>query len=933
MAYLGRPGATAPLTSADIPDDSITASKIASGAITAADVAADMATQTELDALAFQGEPHIIPNVLYPAVAGKLLDGSTSHSGAYGTAQSDGYSYYYTDIKGSKPIKDPRIGAHFGSQRYKTRSMQLLEQETATEGKDIFSIDGREWFRAYSTGGGWLMQNHSDGNFIQAFADCAGCYLEITGYFNDINFLVNGHNNRCDDIDISVNGTLSVDGSTTLGGDSPSSIISPLGTRFVDSSQLMHGGTTLSASLGTTPAINTVRYEAKTGSGEYIGFQGIELIAQDTTSTANKSKIQIPSQNVVSYGKKFTVSGTPHYNPFAFKTDGTTAWTSGNHNGTAWPVGTGSSANIDTATSLGLAAWVSTNYYKPYNGGRVVWWIDSSGTLKCSVNMMPPNARSIANSASLTNGTEKGDDSAGTSSAAVANNTFYPTFTDQAIDHSQAEVAKTFNYREFGNGGANAGTGGANYADASMLSGVDDGAYVMDDGLTSVAFKAGVGSSTGGFDIAADFNLAVTFIGTGLSYTQRTSATAWTIHHIAQNLPYGTHVIRWDRDASSSNMPLTLDGVTFTTGSTAYTIFHMLEQLHFYHPKKPPIPEDAVVLADYCLMADYVALTSPGATKISKGVRRCNGTRDVHYDSSSALGANVTINLTDGGEWGYFAIDSHSSAVTTCTLPYFGTTAQGNGQAQDAAGFSNMQYSVSGSAYADSSETILNNNDHTYADPVIITTAMTLGSNGIKHIMGGGGYKFVGFDVVTPIHTSSHYQTFETPYLYELVGGDRNMEQTNLVVTPDGKTWDEVTRDVSYIGINSLVTTTDTNETVGANSGKVEFDEWRGLSQGKNYANKDFAIAYDGVICLRDGWYTSHCQNIANSSYTETSSLVLLINNAYVAYAHTSDSANYVSYGHTHTFYAKRGDFLQISGIWHGTKDYGWWEINRAIKV
>ena len=159
------------------------------------------------------------------------------------------------------------------------------------------------------------------------------------------------------------------------------------------------------------------------------------------------------------------------------------------------------------------------------------------------------------------------------------------------------------------------------------------------------------------------------------------------------------------------------------------------------------------------------------------------------------------------------------------------------------------------------------------------------------------------------------------------------MEQTNLVVTPDGKTWDEVTRDTSYIGINSLVTTTDTNETVGANSGKVEFDEWRGLSQGKNYANKDFAIAYDGVICLRDGWYTSHCQNIANSSYTETSSLVLLINNAYVAYAHTSDSANYVSYGHTHTFYAKRGDFLQISGIWHGTKDYGWWEINRAIKV
>jgi hypothetical protein len=64
---------------------------------------------------------HIIPDVLYPALNGKLLDGSTSHSGAYGTAQSDGRMYYYTDIRGSKSIKDPRIGAHFGSQRHKFR--------------------------------------------------------------------------------------------------------------------------------------------------------------------------------------------------------------------------------------------------------------------------------------------------------------------------------------------------------------------------------------------------------------------------------------------------------------------------------------------------------------------------------------------------------------------------------------------------------------------------------------------------------------------------------------------------------------------------------------------------------------------------------------------------------------------------------------------
>ena len=86
-----------------------------------------------------QGEPHIIPGVLYPAISAKLLDGTTSHSGNYGTAQSDGKSYYYTDIKGSKPIKDPRIGGHFGSQRHKFKSRQILEQETATHGFCLFS--------------------------------------------------------------------------------------------------------------------------------------------------------------------------------------------------------------------------------------------------------------------------------------------------------------------------------------------------------------------------------------------------------------------------------------------------------------------------------------------------------------------------------------------------------------------------------------------------------------------------------------------------------------------------------------------------------------------------------------------------------------------------------------------------------------------------
>ena len=48
MAYLGRPGATAPLTSADIPDNSITAAKIVDATIEAGDIATGGVDTAEL---------------------------------------------------------------------------------------------------------------------------------------------------------------------------------------------------------------------------------------------------------------------------------------------------------------------------------------------------------------------------------------------------------------------------------------------------------------------------------------------------------------------------------------------------------------------------------------------------------------------------------------------------------------------------------------------------------------------------------------------------------------------------------------------------------------------------------------------------------------------------------------------------------------------
>ena len=390
---------------AEIIDDAVTAAAIATGAVVADGIGAGAVveaglgtgavTAAKLSSTALASvehvKPHIQPGTLQPAVAGKLLDGSTSHSGAYGTAQADGFSYYYTDIKGSKPIKDPRIGAHFGSQQHRVKSRQYLKDESAAQGTDVYSLDGREWMRVsgnenyfeYGNRGLCLklQKTTSDTNFI-----------EITGYFSAANY------DRYTDADNRYT-RCSLNGGTVNETDHNPVIGSILYGKFWDS------GSILKLTPNSTPAlgINTITIHNK--ASDESNIHGIELIAQDVADATRRNHVSIPAQNVIAGGKKYSIGSNTltnavhkHYNPFAFKTDGSTAWAAAAHNGTSWPVGTGSSHNIDTGTSLGLSAWLhSSNYYKPYNGGRVVVWVANDGTIKTSVNVMPPNARSIGN--------------------------------------------------------------------------------------------------------------------------------------------------------------------------------------------------------------------------------------------------------------------------------------------------------------------------------------------------------------------------------------------------------------------------------------------------------------------------------------------------------------------------------------------------------
>ena len=895
----------------ELASNAVTTAKITDANITAAKVASSAITKEKLAAEAIEVKPHIKYGMLYPALKDtggtvRLSDGVTAHSGTvYGTAQADGKSYYYTDIKGSKPIKDPRIGGHFGSQRHMFKSIQLLEQETTTHGDKVYSIDGREWMRCT---GAIDFVNATGGVYVK-LASATTSFFEITGYFNGFNFL-----NLTQDSSRPFK--VEVDGVTAHASFNPNGAVnSPLALRYTSSGSVSNVDITASSSLSSDTAlgIHTIRLSYVSGSANYP--TGCELITQDTGSTARKQHVNIPAQNVVSYGKKFSVGSATltnavhkHYNPFAFKTDGTTAWASGTNNGTSFPVGTGSSHNIDTATSLGLENWKSgTDYYKPYNGGRVVRWVANDGTIKTSVTVMPPNARSIGNSASLTNGTAKAN-------ASIANNTYYPTFeagtTDDFPTTALTEIAKEFHWREFGNGSCNAGSNSANFADPSMVSGTaDDCAWIMDDGLTSLSWDNclwynGTGNSLGMGVNSNNDGWYFIFIGTGV--TVRTPHGNFL--QLAQNLPYGTHIVKLVYTGSPNGGTYTIDGVP-VTNSNSSSVYWTQEWMGFYQPKKPPVPDDACILADYMLMADFVKQTATSANiygEISKGSRLVSSSRDHFYNSSAAFHAE---SCKPRGDVIGLPV-KNGSADATAKLPFFGTT-----------GAFHVAYSeqawpceLGGSA---ATETKLDNTTSTLGDAITIAETVTLGQTSIQTTIPSGEYIIVSTQVATPIHTSSHYQPFETPLLKELVGGDRNMEQNNLIVTPDGKSWEEVTRDTSYIG-SGRVSAAAENDTWILNNDNGVFDEMRGADStavGPARYNKDFAIGHDRFICLVDGNYKitfKFLQKHAEHVY-------LRVNGANISGSHhQANSGEYGTAIMVENVQLKRGDYVHTYDQFHG---------------
>ena len=93
----------------------------------------------------------------------------------------------------------------------------------------------------------------------------------------------------------------------------------------------------------------------------------------------------------------------------------------------------------------------------------------------------------------------------------------------------------------------------------------------------------------------------------------------------------------------------------------------------------------------------------------------------------------------------------------------------------------------------------------------------------------------------------------------------------------------------------------------------------------KNWMNKDFAIAYDRLICLKDGWYEIHSQSLRKATVNHCH---ILVNGTNTMYCHAG-SSDHDTPSNTVKIFLKRSDYIQNKGGWFQGLDYATFQISR----
>jgi hypothetical protein len=335
-----------------------------------------------------------------------------------------------------------------------------------------------------------------------------------------------------------------------------------------------------------------------------------------------------------------------------------------------------------------------------------------------------------------------------------------------AADHTNEEVVRSYNWREFGAGRADDFSSIA-YIGASKTFTIDDDSTTL---IASTIYSHADGSLAP-FSNGAFFQIQ--FVGTGLdvvvadsvaggsdSYTYQIdggTATAWAntagnttlrIQRVVSGLPYGTHTFRFNR-------------VTATTWEPGFRNFIV------YQPKKPTLPAGATELADYNVLANFTPATTALTESISTGVLRKVTNREMFL--SGTWIATQTINSGGGTAPVGGTYINTTTANSYVQYTFFGTgfdfrfgtssttqlnvtmSVDGNNNLTSLGASTGFYGSVT--SFTASTGVIVGNIQNTFANGAYVT-GLPLGVHTVRVTYNTGAtFPVEAFDIITPIHS------------------------------------------------------------------------------------------------------------------------------------------------------------------------------------
>jgi len=697
----------------------------------------------------------------------------------------------FTEIKNeqgqSRKIADltQNLKAHQGVERVMFKNIKKVN-EVGPSGKLVWELGNDE--RCRLVGVGQVYQNDNSGIFVFN-GDAAGFY-EFTFYGTGINLLLKS-DNFTRDFQVSIDG-----GSETLIAPPVSSVLQSRGYAPNQVVSLYKGQSLgwhtvkVRQDGGDSPHIHGVEFinenaQVVVNSGQpFQGGFAAKLATQALLDTKPSDLTGTKGGRVVTYidesgnlGQAVTVvdPAVTEGDPTELVTNGTfdtdTDWTK-----TGSSTISGGEATTPNSSS-GVEQTITTTIGQKYTiNYEITATVNNGGIIQVDGNNVTGDVfegiASVTFTATLTSTVITLRGSGGSSSATWDNISVkeiaYNFLALDDTDHSEEEVYRTINFREFG------ASRGDDFD--TLNTSISNRAFTLDDGTTTLVGNIRTNGTGDKLEFQANGTfVTITFVGTGLDIFGGPSAPTGSgddyeafvdgvnignfandaddgrqlRRTICSSLPYGTHTVKLIRNSA-----------------TQYGYF--IKDFIVYQPKKPTLPEDVIELADYNVMADYVFNSGTLPESNSDGIIIKDCVRETIYSNSSWTILQNSFDVRRGGanaetsdngayfEYTFFgtgigySFGSFNSHTTNSSMTIDGVLVT------DANfGAANIDFKGSGASSFNGTTGQLNQNSGLPNGAAMLSVKnLSLGIHTVRVTNNvAGTITHNGWDVITPIHT------------------------------------------------------------------------------------------------------------------------------------------------------------------------------------